>query len=66
MPEVDGYKFVQEIRQHETGSKHIPVIAIKAYAQKEDAQKCLSAGCNAYLLKPLKRDVLFSKIQEVA
>jgi PAS domain S-box-containing protein len=50
MPEVDGYKATKQIRQHD---KHIPIVAMTAKALKEDKEKCLSAGMNDYITKPI-------------
>ncbi len=57
MPEMDGYEAMREIRKHEK-YKELPIIALTAKAMKEDQKKCLDAGANAYLSKPVDIDEL--------
>jgi PAS domain S-box-containing protein len=56
MPEMDGFTATAAIRKKEqqTG-KHIPVIALTAHAMKGDRERCLAAGMDEYLTKPLQR-----------
>ncbi|QOY86681.1 hybrid sensor histidine kinase/response regulator [Paludibaculum fermentans] len=54
MPTMDGLAAVAEIRARESGSgRHIPVIALTAHAMEGDAERCLAAGMDAYLPKPI-------------
>lgn len=53
MPVLDGYRAASEIRRLEAGSVHTPIIAITAAAMKSDNQRCLDAGMDDYLTKPL-------------
>jgi len=54
MPVMDGFKATETIRTMETPmGRHTPIIAITAYAMEEDRKKCLSAGMDDYLTKPL-------------
>lgn len=55
LPDIDGYEATQQIRQHKP---HLKIIAQTAYASHEEKQKALDAGCNDYLSKPTKQDVL--------
>jgi two-component system cell cycle response regulator DivK len=56
MPEMDGYETLGQIRQ---GSRHdVPVISVTAQAMVGDREKCLSAGANAYIAKPIDVDRL--------
>ena len=68
MPVYDGYWAVARIREWEkrTGSGRTPVVAITAYAMTEDAQKCLRAGFDGYVTKPLPRDRLLSTVRRYA
>jgi CheY-like chemotaxis protein len=74
MPEMDGFEATKTIRlfERETGA-HIPIIALTANALREDEERCLACGMDAYLSKPIKREKLdellcvwFSKTTKVA
>lgn len=66
MPLLDGLKATQVIRdiEREGVRKKMPIIALTASAMKGDEQKCLSAGCDAYLTKPLDKDLLIAAISK--
>ncbi len=54
MPEMDGYAATKKIREMEQDNeRHIPVIALTAYAMKRVKEKCLAAGMDGYLSKPI-------------
>jgi len=64
MPEMDGFEATQNIRMIETGDVHIPIIAMTAHAMKGDAERCLEAGMDDYLSKPLDPVRLFKLLQQ--
>ncbi|MBI3814849.1 MAG: response regulator [Nitrospinae bacterium] len=68
MPVMDGYTATRIIRKWEVerGAESTPIIALTAYALKEDEQKSLDAGCTSHLTKPIKKAKLMETIQEYA
>ncbi|MGY2260730.1 response regulator [Pseudomonas sp. SDO55104_S430] len=62
MPEMDGYEATMEIRK-EARWRKLPIIAVTAKAMKDDQERCLQAGANDYLAKPIDLDRLFSLIR---
>ncbi len=66
MPECDGLQATQLIRQFESQSgSHVPIVAMTAHALKGDEERCLSAGMDAYLTKPIRAPLLFAKLAEI-
>jgi two-component system, sensor histidine kinase and response regulator len=66
MPEMDGLEVAATIRRRErSGGKRIPIIAMTAYAMVGDRDRCLLAGMDHYLSKPLDRKQLFDAIEHV-
>jgi signal transduction histidine kinase/CheY-like chemotaxis protein/HPt (histidine-containing phosphotransfer) domain-containing protein len=63
MPEMDGYEATHQIRMGKVSNSEIPIIAMTANAMKGDKEKCLSAGMNAYVSKPIDPDVLESVLR---
>jgi CheY-like chemotaxis protein len=62
MPEMDGITAMQEIRRKTEWSR-LPIIALTAKARKDDQEKCLAAGANDYIAKPLDIEKLLSLIR---
>ncbi|MDO9182925.1 MAG: response regulator, partial [Bacteriovorax sp.] len=62
MPEMDGHEATRRIRKQERFAK-LPIIAVTARAMKDDQEKCLEAGANDYLSKPVDLDKLLSLIR---
>ncbi len=63
MPEMDGFEAAAAIRQRETASgAHTPIIALTAHAMKGDDRRCLAAGMDAYVAKPIQAKELFAAI----
>jgi CheY-like chemotaxis protein len=59
MPEMDGFEATAAIRDSERGTnKHQPIIAMTAHAMKGDEQRCLDAGMDGYLAKPIRGEEL--------
>lgn len=65
MPEIDGYEATKLIRQSWNASE-LPIIAVTAQAMTGDREKCLSAGANGYISKPIDIELLVQMIREIA
>ena len=63
MPDMDGYEAIEAIRQTE-GLKEIPVIAVTAQAMVGDKERCLEAGANDYISKPIDVDRLMQLLEK--
>jgi len=61
MPEMDGYEATKMIRK-DSRFKSLPIIAMTAHAMKGDEEKCLEAGMDGYVSKPINQDRLFHTI----
>ena len=66
MPELDGFQVIQAIRERErTAGGHLPVIALTARSRKEDRERCLAAGMDDFLAKPIQAADLWAAIDRV-
>jgi two-component system, sensor histidine kinase and response regulator len=67
MPEMDGLVAIRTIRDNEkeTGG-HIPIVALTAHAMKGDREKCLQAGADDYLTKPVNTAALFTVLDRIS
>jgi signal transduction histidine kinase/DNA-binding response OmpR family regulator len=63
MPELDGREATRTIREIENTS-HIPIIAMTAESMKGDEQKCLAAGMDDYISKPIRREIIIEMIKK--
>ena len=67
MPEMDGFEATAAIREKEkTTGKHMHIIAMTAHALKGDRERCLQAGMDAYLSKPVQPKALYEVIEGMA
>ena len=64
MPEMDGYQAMQAIRKQKRFQK-LPIIALTAKAMAEDREKCMQAGANDFLSKPVDMAKLFDVIRNL-
>ena len=67
MPEMDGLEATAEIRKKErlNGCEPLPIIAMTAHAMKGDEERCLAAGMNGYISKPVRAAELFAMIEKL-
>jgi CheY-like chemotaxis protein len=66
MPELDGFGAVREIRSREQDSKtHTLIVAMTAHALSSDRERCLDAGMDDYISKPISRKALAQLIEEI-
>jgi len=67
MPTMDGFEATARIREKEAGSgRHIPIIAMTAHAMKGDRERCLAAGMDGYIAKPIRAKELYAVVEGMA
>lgn len=64
MPGMDGFETTRRIRQYVTPVKDVPVIALTGHALPGDRERCLDAGMDGYLTKPIRLDDLRAALQQ--
>jgi two-component system, sensor histidine kinase and response regulator len=66
MPEMDGYEATAARRvQEETTGTHVPIIAMTAHAMQGDRERCLEAGMDGYVAKPIRAKELFEALESL-
>lgn len=67
MPEMDGIEATEVIRAREaTTGRHVPIVALTAHAMSEDRERCLAAGMDEHVSKPIVADVLLDTVARYA
>ena len=64
MPEMDGFQTTAAIREREKADgTHLPIIALTGFGMKADRERCLQAGMDGYLCKPIRSQELFEAVE---
>lgn len=66
MPGVDGLEATKAIRAREKGNRRVPIIALTAFAMKGDRERCLAAGMDGYLSKPINGREMIILVETLA
>jgi CheY-like chemotaxis protein len=59
MPHMDGFEAASRIREMRAD---LPILAVTAYSSAEDKQRALDAGCDEFITKPIKKELLFERL----
>ncbi|HEU5335062.1 MAG TPA: response regulator [Terriglobales bacterium] len=65
MPELDGFATTAEIRRREQAGAHLPIVAMTAHALKGDRERCLAAGMDGYIPKPVNFELVQQEIERL-
>ena len=65
MPVMDGFEATAEIRRTEDSGQRIPIVAMTANAMQGDREKCLEAGMDDYVSKPINKDDVIAVLQRL-
>lgn len=65
LPGMDGYAVARALRAMPS-LREVPIIAVTSYAMVGDREKCLAAGCNGYIEKPINPDTFVGEIERLA
>jgi hypothetical protein len=63
MPEMDGYEATQAIRHLEGSGSHIPIIAMTAAAMEGDRERCMAAGMDDFITKPVRLEAVATALE---
>ena len=67
MPDMDGFEATAAIRERELHTEaHVPIVAMTAHTMEGDRERCLGAGMDDYITKPIRPQVLYRTIEELA
>jgi len=64
MPEMGGFEATHAIRAGESGGRHVPIVALTAHAMQGDRERCLEAGMDGYLSKPIDVNRLLLTVEQ--
>lgn len=64
MPVMDGYAAARQIRMNDNGNKHVSIIAMTGNALEGDREKCINAGMDDYVSKPIRLSTLKSTLKK--
>ncbi len=66
MPEMNGFEAAAAIRAREAGRDRVPIVAMTAHAMAGDRERCLAAGMDGYVTKPVNRETLIAEVERLA